>query len=256
MGRAENDRGRVSRLVTRALVVLGGTVAATAVGWLISSATASADTLPDLSVPGSHADPAPGTAGITDMLDVVGVPAAVPVIPPPPAVAGAAGAVSGAVTRLRSRVPVGRELPVTPLAALSVPPPQVPPPAPAAASQSGPTIGPAAARPITAATAVAPIPPGPATAVRPVAHASGAPAPAMPVLVTTPAPVAPAPWSPVTLPVAPAGSVGSATGGAGPGLADGSGVLPVPGLDAVRVLPVTAPPGRITAGKQPGITPD
>jgi len=70
VGRARTDRGRVSRLVTRTLLVLGGTVAATAIGWLISSATASADTLPGLAVPGTHA---PVTT-VTGVLDGVGVP--------------------------------------------------------------------------------------------------------------------------------------------------------------------------------------
>lgn len=253
VGRARTDRGRVSRLVTRTLLVLGGTVAATVVGWLISSATASADTLPDLAVPGTHAGPAPVSATVTGMLDAVGVPA----IPPPPTVAGA---LRGAVTQIGDQVPVGRDLSVTPLAAWSATPPHPSPgPVPAAASQSGPAIGSATARPITAETTVAPIPPGPATVVRPVTHAGPVPL-AVPASLAPPAPgspVAPAPWSPVTVPAAPVGgSVGNAPGGAGLGLAEASGVLPVPGLDVVRVLPVTARPGQVTAGKQPGITPD
>jgi len=250
VGRARTDRGRVSRLVTRTLLVLGGTVAATAVGWLISSATASADTLPDLAVPGTHADPAPVSTTVTGMLDAVRVPA----ISPPPAVAGA---LRGAVTQLGNHVPVGRDIPVTPLAAWSVPSPQAPRTVPAAASQSGPAIG-SAARPITAETTVAPIPPGPATVVQRygVTHADPGPS-AVPAFLTLPAPGSPpAPWSPMTVPAAPAGSVGNAPGGAGLGLADASGVLPVPGLDVMRALPVTARPGQATAGKQPGISPD
>ena len=239
------DRGRVSRLVARILFVLGGAIVATAVGWLISSATASADTLPDLTVPGTHAAPVAST--VTGVLTAVDV----PTIPPPPAVTGA---LSGAVTQLGTRVAAGRTMPVTPLAATPAKPTQVPPPAPGTAGQSGPEIGQAAARPMTTVTTVAPIPPGPATVVRSVPRAVGALAPPVAPL---PVPGAPGtPWSPVTVPAAPGGTVGSAPGGAGIGVADAAGRLPVPGIGVVRVAPVTVPQGNGIAGKQPGSTPD
>ncbi|HEX9335407.1 MAG TPA: hypothetical protein VF892_05965 [Pseudonocardiaceae bacterium] len=250
MDRARTDRGRVSRLVTRTLFVLGGTVAATAVGWAISSASAAADTLPTIAVPGTHADPAPVSGTVTGVLGAVDV----PTLPQPPA---ATGALSSAVTRLGSHV--GGDLPVSPLAAARpllplLPQPKAPYQAPIAAGQSGPAIGPAAARPIPAVTTVAPTTSGPATVVR-WAHRQAVVPPVAPLSTpTVPGPAAP--WSPVTVPSAPGGSVGGAPGGTGLGLADASGVLPVPGLDVVRVVPVTVPPGRVTAGRQPGSTPD
>lgn len=54
MGEATNGKGRLAKLASRALIVLGGAVTVTAAGWLISSATASADTLPPSSVPVSQ----------------------------------------------------------------------------------------------------------------------------------------------------------------------------------------------------------
>jgi hypothetical protein len=67
----------------------------------------------------------------------------------------------------------------------------------------------------------------------------------------------PTPWSPVTVPTAPSGSGGAGVpGGAGIGLVDQTGAYPVPGLDLVHVVPVTSPLGRVTSGRQPGITPD
>ena len=238
----------MSRLVARILFVLGGTIAATAVGWLISSAAASADTLPNLTVPGTYAAPVSST--VTGVLTAVDV----PTIPPPPAVTGA---LSGAVTQLGSRVPVGRDMPVTPLAVTPATPTLVPPPAPGTAGQSGPAIGQAAARPMTTVTTVAPIPPGPATVVRsvPQRFAGALAPPAVPPRVPS-APGTPVPWSPVTVPAAPGGTVGGAAGGTGIGIADVAGTLPVPGIGVVRAVPVTVPPGRVTAGKQPGITPD
>lgn len=241
----------MSRLVGRTLCVLGGTIAATALGWLLSSATASADTLPDLSVPGTHAAPvaAPDVTGVLGGVDrTVGV----PTLPPPPAVTTA---LTGAMTQLDRHVPVGGDVAVTPpAAAWPAMPPQAPTAVPAAAGRSGPPIDRAAARSITAATAVAPIPPGPATVVRPVPHPAGAPATGSFTLPGPPA--APAPWSPVTVPAAPGGSVGGgAPGGAGP-VVDASGVLPATVLDTVCLAPVRVPTRRVPAGKQPGITPD
>jgi hypothetical protein len=102
---------------------------------------------------------------------------------------------------------------------------------------------------------VAPVPAGPATVVRSLSRQSAA---LVPPAAPQPIPTMPnpAPWSPVTVPAAPGGSVGGATGAGGLGLVDTSGTFPVPGLDIVRVIPVTVPLGRVTAGKQPGITPD
>jgi hypothetical protein len=236
------------RLLTRVLFVLGGTVAATALGWLISSTTASAATLPDLNAPGTHAAPAAPVTGLLDEITLPAAPAStMPKLPPPPSAAGVAGELRTAVSQLGRHVPV-RAVPVAPL---TVQPPTSPS---APAGQSGPVSGPASARSLPTVTTVVPVPAGPATVVRSLSHLAAALVPPAPQPIPTMP--NPAPWSPVTVPAAPGGSVGGATGMAGLGLVDTSGTFPVPGLDIVRVIPVTVPLGRVTAGKQPGITPD
>jgi hypothetical protein len=236
----------MARLLTRVLFVLGAAVAATALGWLISSATASAATLPDLNVPGTHAAP------VTGLLDEITLPAApastMPKLPPPPSAAGVAGELRTAVSQLGSRVPVARAVPVAPLTVQ----PSTSPSAPV--DQSGPVSGPAAAGSLPTVATVVPVPAGPATVVRSLSRPAAALVPPAPQPIPTMP--NPAPWSPVTVPAAPGGSVGGATGTGGLGLVDTSGTFPVPGLDIVRVIPVTVPLGRVTAGKQPGITPD
>ena len=247
MDRTRTGTGRSMRLLTRVLFVLGGTVAATALGWLISSATASAATLPDLNVPGTHAAPAAPVTGLLDGITLPAGPAStMPKLPPPPSAAGVAGELRTAVSQLGSRVPV-RALPVAPLTAQPSTSPSTP------AGQSGPVSGPAPARSLPTVTTVAPVPAAPAV-VRSLVRQAAALVPPVPQQIPTmPNPV---PWSPVTVPAAPGGSVGGATGAGGLGLVDTSGTFPVPGLDIVRVIPVTVPLGRVTAGKQPGITPD
>jgi hypothetical protein len=257
--RTTTGTGRMTRLLTRVLFVLGGTVAATALGWLISSATASAATLPDLTVPGTHAGPVAPVTGVLDKITLPAAPAvtvpnlpgpasAVPKLPAPPAaeMSRVAGALRTAVSQLGSRVPA---VPVTPLAAR-------PPTSPSApVGRSGSVSAPAPARPQNTATTVAPIASSSATVVRSLSRQAGGQ-----VLPAAPQPVPtmpnPAPWSPVTVPATPGGSVGGAIGAGGLGLVDTSGTFPVPGLDVVRVVPVTVPLGRVTTGKQPGITPD
>jgi hypothetical protein len=239
----------MTRLLTRVLFVLGGTVAVTALGWLISSATASAATLPDLNVPGTHAGPAAPVTGLLDKITLPAAPAStVPKLPPPPAaeMSRVAGALRSAVSQLGSRVPA---VPVTPLAAR--PPTSLSAPA----GRSGSVSGSAPARPLPTVTTAAPAPAGSATVVRSLSRQAGGP---VPPAAPRPGPTMPnpAPWSPVTVPAAPGGSVGGATGAGGLGLVDTSGTFPVPGLDILRVVPVTVPLGRVTAGKQPGITPD
>jgi hypothetical protein len=244
--RTRTGTGRMARLLTRVLFVLGAAVAATALGWLISSATASAATLPDLNVPGTHAAP------VTGLLDEITLPAApastMPKLPPPPSAAGVAGELRTAVSQLGSRVPVARAVPVAPLTVQ----PSTSPSAPV--DQSGPVSGPAAAGSLPTVATVVPVPAGPATVVRSLSRPAAALVPPAPQPIPTMP--NPAPWSPVTVPAAPGGSVGGATGTGGLGLVDTSGTFPVPGLDVVRVIPVTVPLGRVTAGKQPGITPD
>jgi hypothetical protein len=253
--RTRTGTGRITRLLTRVLFVIGGTVAATALGWLISSATASAATLPD-----THAGPVAPVTGLLDKITLPAAPAAtvpnlpagpasaVPKLPAPPAaeMSRVAGALRTAVSQLGSRVPA---VPVTPLAAR-------PPTSPSApVGRSGSVSGPAPARPLSTATTVTPIASSSATVVRSLSRQAGGPVPP-PAPRPVPTVPNPAPWSPVTVPAAPGGSVGGATGAGGLGLVDTSGTFPVPGLDVVRVVPVTVPLGRVTTGKQPGITPD
>jgi hypothetical protein len=240
------------------LVVLGGAVAATAVGWLISSAAAAADTLP------VHPPSVVGTA-----LDSVGLPAEsnaapheVPALPAPPApaalplpgadgVRGVTRALGSAVSQLGDRVPVDRTVVVPPLTVL----PSTKAPVSTHAGQSGPAGGPTLARALRgAAAARQPAPTGSVAAqhsqVRPPA---GPRSPAPPRIPAVPS--APAPFSPVTVPAAPTGGVGSA-GVGGIGFADHSGTFLVPRLDSDRVVPTTDTRGHGTTGRQPGITPD
>ncbi len=248
MDRTRTGTGRVARLLTRVLIVLGGTVAATALGWLISSATASAATLPDLNLPGTHAGPAaPIVGAVSGVLTLPAGPAStMPQLSPPAGTASIAGELRTAVRQLGSRVPA---VPGTPLTA------QPPTSSSAPAGRSGFVSGAAPARPLSTETTVAPVPAGSAAVVRSLSdQVSGL------ILTAAPQPGPsvpnPAPWSPVTVPATPGGNVGGATGAGGLGLVDTSGAFPVPGLDIVRVIPVPVPLGRVTAGKQPGITPD
>jgi hypothetical protein len=242
----------MARLLTRVLFVIGGTVAATALGWLISSATASAATVPGLNIPGTHANPTGAVTGVLTSLTLPAAPAptvpAVPKLPAPPAGTASMSGVAGALRTAVGRLSVDRAAPVAPLIA------QPPTSTSAPAGQSGPASGPAPTRPLPTVATVAPAPAGSAAVVESLSRQVTGP-----VLPAAPHPTAPnpVPWSPVTVPAAPSGgTVGGTTGAGGLGLVDTSGTFPVPGLDVVRVIPVTVPLGRVTTGKQPGITPD
>lgn len=247
--------GTVPRLLCRALFVAGGAVLATAAAWLISSAAASAATLPG----------PPAT-----VLDSVAHGAAAAVAPivhpaavaPPAALPGqAAGGVRGVTGALRTAVnQLGDHVPTKNVA---VPAPAARPTTPSDASIPADRSTPARDRvahhelPTAAATGTAPARAG-FMLVRRLSDRSrtGVTPTTVP---TVPAPVlpVPTPWSPVTVPGAPGGSGGAgAPGTGGLGLIDQTGTHAVPGLDVVRVVPVTAPLGRVTAGRQPGITPD
>jgi hypothetical protein len=294
------------RLLSRTLFVLGGAIAATATAWLISSATASAATVPlpgsgapvsgalsdsvaGLAHPDALAAPAvrvttsPGALTTHHAVALPGSsalpgPSALPtVVAPhaPPALAGVpiltlpanhdpaagVGSVTGelrtAVSQIGAHVPVSHGVAVTPL--------PVWPPVPVSASAPAGRSGPAGVQAVSwsppTATAVAtrPVEAGPATAVRSVvehpvhrqAHRVRSAVPA------SPAAPAQTPWSPVTVPAAPGGGgPGGTPGAGGVGLVEQPGAPQVPGLDAIRVVPVTSPLGRATSGKQPGITPD
>ncbi|HKN96341.1 MAG TPA: hypothetical protein VJX10_04435, partial [Pseudonocardiaceae bacterium] len=111
MDTARTDRD-VSRLLCRVLVVVGGAVVATVAAWLISSPSASADTLPD------------PVAAVGHALATVGVPqtVATPPVPVPlrhapvqvaAKVGGVTSALSGAVSQLGHHVPPAVAVPVS-----------------------------------------------------------------------------------------------------------------------------------------------
>lgn len=72
------EAGRVRRSLTRALLVLGGSVVATVLGWLLSSASASAAELPSLPVVPS---PVVSSSVVSSVVPAVSVPAILPVAP-------------------------------------------------------------------------------------------------------------------------------------------------------------------------------
>jgi hypothetical protein len=300
----------VPRLLSRTLVVLGGAVAATATAWLISSASASADTLPAPD-PGSlatgqpvgavssalgsittapHAALAPRAVSGTSTLPYISPPyispphistrssTSLPVAistlvqpanhDPATGVGKVTGALSTAVGRIGSEMPVGHgvavtQLPVWPSIPISVSTP---------AGRSGSVRGPAPAESRYAVTAAArPVTTGPVAAVRSVPdRAVARPVvgrattrhvghrPVLPFRPVVPSAPVRSPWSPVTVPTTPGGGggVGGSSGAGGVGLVDQAGTPHVPAFDAIRVVPVTTPLGRVTAGRQPGTTPD
>lgn len=248
MDTARTDRSRLLRPLFRVLIVLGGAVAATAVGWLISSATAGADTLPAAPPPVLGA--ALGSVG-TPTESTVPASATTAALALPDGVRGVTRALGSAVRQLGDHVPVDRTVVVAPLTVL----PSTKAPVSTHAGQSGPAGGSTSARALPATAAVPqPAPIGSGTAQRTqVQPPAGPRSPARP---GTPAvPAAPVPFGPVTVPAAPTGGVGSA-GVGGIGFADHSGTFLVPRLDSDRVAPTTDAHGHGTTGRQPGITPD
>lgn len=220
---------RLPRLLSRVLFVVGAAIAGTAAAWLLSTATASADELP---VP-------PVGTGV-DCVMSVGVPAARVV----PSVGKVAGDLDLAVAQVGDRLPDRTVVGPAPTA-----PPRASATAPA---RTGRRSSHTAIRSAMRTRLV----PAPATG-----RASSARVPARAHVAVTPAParpVPPRPSVPTTVPSPPAGSGDGAgspgTGGITP--VDATGAAPAPALDAVHVMPVTTPTGRLTLGKQPGITPD
>lgn len=215
-------------MLSRVLFVVGAAIAGTAAAWLLSTATASADELP-----------VPPIGTVVDSVTSIRVPAAVPSVPK------IAGELDRAVTQLGDRLP-GRPV-VVPAPAT---PPKAPATAPARTSRPSAHVDtrpPVRTRPAPAAGRA------PSASVLTPAHVAATPAPAFPVLPARSVP--PQPSAPTNVPAGGGDGAGSpGTGGITP--VDATGTAPVPALDAVRVVPVTTPTGRLTPGKQPGITPD
>jgi hypothetical protein len=250
------------RLLSRVLVVLGGTITLGAIGWLCSSATAAADTVPVTP---------PSVVGV--VLDSVGMPArsaTVPAVATPPAaptsgtssslplpgadgVHGVTRALDSTLRQLGDHVSLDRTVVAPPLTTL----PSTKAPVSTQVGQSGPAGGPTSTR-APRAQVVATTRPTPAGAV--VARHSQVRPPAGPLPPTPPAlpamSTSPAPWSPLTGPAGPDGAVGNPGGVGGPGFVDDSGTFAVPGLDIDRVVPTTDVLGHGTPGRQPGSTPD
>lgn len=252
---ARTERGILPRLACRALLVLGGAVLATAAGWLISTASASAATLPGL-----PANPVAGTVRAvhqtTAALSATAVSVAhtqsAPLPHTPDGVRKVTAALSGAVGRLGAHMPAKPvPVPVPPTASTAPAGHHVAPAThPATASRVSPTHHVA-----TRSTPAAHAHPAP------VRHAHVAPsgrvahpaAPARPVLPGLPAP---GPWSPVTVPAPGSGGAGATGTGGGLGFADHTGALPVAAPLAERSAPLTGPVVLGTPGRQPGTTPD
>ncbi|HEX3651063.1 MAG TPA: hypothetical protein VHV49_21775 [Pseudonocardiaceae bacterium] len=236
--RSERD---VSRLLCRVLVVVGGAVATTVAAWLISSASASADTLPT-----QPTDPV--TAAVGHPLSAVGVPetVATPSVPvalrhtPAQVAAHVTSALRGAVGQLGHHVPNPVSVPVPTSRPTST--------APTHAVRRGHT------RHVAPRIAV----PHHSAPVHVVSHHTYTP----PAVVPSHRPATPAkhrpttPWNPVPAPVPPAGSGVGAPGTGGLVPAAESAVPAVPGLGLVAVVPASTPLGSASAGRRPGSTPD
>ncbi|HEX5114741.1 MAG TPA: hypothetical protein VFW65_06040 [Pseudonocardiaceae bacterium] len=240
MDTARTDRD-TSRWLCRVLVVVGGAVVAAAAAWLFSSATASADTLPQ------PTDPVATVVGHT--LSAVGAPetVATPTVPvalrhAPTQVAvplrGVTSALGKAVGQLGHHVPPVVSVPTAPIRPTAAPPP----------------VRSTVHHDVHRATVPVAAPHRP-VAVTVTHDRPAAPAPVRrPVTPSTPRPAAP--WSPMPAPTAPSGSGVGAPGAGGLAPAEYAGAPVVPGLDLIRVVPASTPFGRASAGRGPGSTPD
>lgn len=238
--------GRARRLLLRVLLVLGGALVVTGIGWLVGTASASAEVLPTV--------PVPPLSAVTDVVPAPALPAAVPATLPTPALSGSSlgqveqqvhQAVSGVGDRVTPAT--APALPITvPLTITSAEPVNTPP----VTETAGATPVPAAAgaRPQTVVSHRHPV--GTAAHVRPrttdTAHV-GAPQHHMPALP-------------------PAGSSGSSessdanvhtTGGS----AGGAGGAQYPFVTLVGAAPhavgrPTTPRLPVAPGQQPGTSPD
>ena len=275
------------RLLSRALLVLGGATAATAAAWLLSSGTASADPLP--SVPGVPAVTAPamsisdsGAAAtpfhtplstavssvadpVTDAgsaaVTAVSEPSQHAVLPLPDvsAVQSTDPAGLGQLTtglrdtvgQLSDRIPVSKDLPATLVQHLG----HAPVSTPAAPSVAAPVL------PVTPRHL--PMQPEPFAGQHGkaggVASRTGTSS-----LGDRGTPLAPhnpgnSPFAPLTVPAMPGGSGNGSGGFAGPagvGLPTGAVQNLFPELHVVDVLAPATEPAHVMPGKQPGVTPD
>jgi hypothetical protein len=264
------------RLLSRALFVLGGATAATAAAWLLSSGTASADTMPQVPSLATHvvstsdstaavtpfetplstavstvADPVTdaGTAAVT----AVSVPSQHAVLPLPAAPAGLDQLTTGlqtAVGQLGDRLPVSKDLPAQLVQRIG----HAPVSTPAAPSTAAP-LGQLTPRHL-------PMQPTPFAGHGRIggvvgnadgSHQGDRGAPLDPQHPSN------SPIDPLTVPAMPGGSGNGSSGFAGPagvGLPTGAVAALSPELHVVDVLAPATEPASVLPGKQPGVTPD
>jgi hypothetical protein len=261
------------RLLSRALLVLGGTAAATAAAWLLSSGTASADQLPPVpqapagvtvatpfetplsSAVSSVADPV--TDAGSKAVDVVTVPSQHDVLPLPAVPADSTGlgklttGLQATVGQLGDRLPVSKDLPTQLVQHLGRPVSTPAQPGDAVAIvPTTPRHLPMQPVPFAGLHSHLAANPGDVSGAGQDDH--GTPhAPGSPGNST--------PFGPLTVPAMPGGSGSGAGGLAGPaglGLTSGTAEHLFPRLHVVDVLAPATVPAAVMPGKQPGVTPD
>jgi hypothetical protein len=262
------------RLLSRALLVLGGATAATATAWLLSSGTAAADTMPSapqvpagvthvVSTSDSSATPfetplSTAVSSATDPVTDAGSTAVDAVTQPsqhalPLPAADSTGldqlttGLRATVGQLGDRLPVSKDLPAQLVQHLGRTP------------VSTPAV-PVVAAPVAPATPRhLPMQPVPFAGQHShLADHAGDLFPAQHGESGTPlAPGHTAPAVPLTVPGMPGGSgTGSFAGPAGLGLPSGAPGYLFPELHVIDVLAPATVPSAVMPGKQPGVTPD
>ena len=281
MGRANTGERRRPRLLSRALLVLGGATAATAAAWLLSSQTASADPLSSVpSVPAATA-PAMSTSDTTatpfetpvsttvssvaDPVTDAGSTAITAVTEPsqhavlplptvPDTTSAGLGRLTtglrGTVGQLDERLPVDRDLPAqliqhltrTPVSTPAAPSVALPVPSSTVPHRITGQDGPFAGQHSRIGGVVG-------EAAEPFAGDRGRP--------HTPHDPGSVPFGPL-VPAMPGtgGNGGGFAGPAGLGLTSGAAEAILPELHVVDVLAPAIEPVPVLPGKQPGVTPD
>ncbi|HEX4225121.1 MAG TPA: hypothetical protein VHZ97_22335 [Pseudonocardiaceae bacterium] len=269
------------RLLSRALFVLGGATAATAAAWLLSSGTASADTMPQVPSVATHAvstsDSLGGAAAtpfetplstavstvadpVTDAgtaaVSAVSVPSQHPVIPLPAvntAPAGIESLTTGlrtAVGQLGDRLPVSKALPTQLVQHLG----HAPVSTPAVPSTAAP-VGQITPRHLP----MQPVPFAGHDRIGGVVGQAGGSHQGEHGDPSAPQHPGNSPIDPLTVPAMPGGSGSGSSGFAGPagvGLPTGAAAALSPELHVVDVLAPATEPASVLPGKQPGVTPD
>ncbi len=231
--------GRVRRSLVRVLLVLGGALVATGVGWLLSSASASADVLPTVPLP-----------PLSSVTDVISTPAPTLPTPPLPSTPPDLGQVAQQVHLTVSGV--GARVPTVPEPAAEL----VPLVGTVAAPVGHPLAAPAATPPSSAVTQAV-FRPGTVVAHR---HSVGSHAGQRTGGTGTTQAGGPVHRLPALPPVQPAGSGDANAHGSG-GAAGGAGGPQLPFVTVLGAAPHSAgrpatPRLPVAPGQQPGTSPD